>query len=107
MELITKEIMEKLKPLNATEGMDMYEIRVPLKLFSPCGAGTWYIWEWDGDNIMFGICDILEKEMGYVSLKELKELRVPPLGLGIERDISWDGNRTAGEIMNSCPKIVK
>ena len=32
------------------------------------------------------MCHLHEKELGYTSLDELKEIKVPPFSLGIERD---------------------
>ena len=37
---------------------------------------------------MFGLVDGHEKELGYVSLNELRSVR-GPLGLPIERDLYW------------------
>lgn len=38
----------------------------------------------------FWFCCIHEPELGYVSLSELKSLRLP-YGLSIERDLYWQG----------------
>jgi len=88
MKLITKEIQKKLDGnLKKT-----YYLRKPyLKLFNPCGAATWFISEHDEETgIMFGLCDLGMGfvELGDVSLKELKELKLP-YGLTIERDTSF------------------
>tara|TARA_E500000305_G_C3944018_1_gene198918 strand:- start:196 stop:492 length:297 start_codon:yes stop_codon:yes gene_type:complete len=89
MELLTKEIEAKLranhKSKSSTSGFK-YEV----KLFNPTGRGTWYLSELDDDNIAFGLCDLGYPELGYVSLDELKSLKLP-LGLKIERDLHWDG----------------
>lgn len=103
MMLITKEIAEKLKPIGSTSNMKLEDIKVPLKFFNPYGIGTWWIWEWDGKDEMYGIAELSEKEVGYVSFKELQELKVPPFGLGIERDKFWDQNTTAHEVMYGAP----
>ena len=99
MKLITKEIENKLSGIGETDGKGLENIKPPLKLFNPSGAGTWYIWEYDGEDLMYGICELLEKELVYVSFQELKSLKLPPFGLGIERDSGWSGNKTAAEIM--------
>ena len=86
---------------------------IHLKLFTPDANWTWYITEADAvlksgdqialkdvkdwsqieDIIMFGLIDGLEKEMGYVSFSEIKEVH-GPLGLSIERDRHFpDGTR--------------
>jgi hypothetical protein len=56
-----------------------------VKLFNPTGMGTWYLSELSPDNIGFGICQLQEIELGYVSLDELSRLRLP-LGRSIEKD---------------------
>ena len=102
MMLITKEIAHKLPALYANENKTPEETKVPLKLFNPTGAGTWYITEYNPDTgIMFGWCDLGMgyPELGYVSLDELKEFR-GSFGLGIERDMWWDGNTTLRQVMN-------
>ena len=40
----------------------------------------------DENNIAYGLACVHEKELGYVDLNELKEIKTPPFGLGIERD---------------------
>jgi len=62
------------------------EFKAVVKLFNPTGVGTWYLSELDPEtNIAFGLCEIHEKELGYVSLDELSEFK-GQFGLGIERD---------------------
>ena len=58
------------------------------KFFSPSGRWTWYITEYDGKDMLFGLVDGQDKELGYVSLSELESVR-GPMGLPIERDIHW------------------
>ena len=63
-----------------------------VKLFNPCGAGTWLLSELDPDepDIAFGLADLGMDcaELGSVSLDELRSIPLP-FGLGIERDIHW------------------
>ena len=86
------------KPYGSNDGMGL---KAPLivKYFNPCGAGTWLITEGDklpnGDWLLYGYCHITEWEWGTVLFSELEKLRVPPLGLGIERDLYAKG--TVGE----------
>ena len=62
------------------------EFKAVVKLFNPTGVGTWYLSELDPEtNIAFGLCEIHEKELGYVSLDELSDFK-GQFGLGIERD---------------------
>jgi len=64
-----------------------------LKLFNPVGPGTWLITELgdDGDTL-FGLCDLDMgfPELGSVSLSEITSVKLP-LGLTIERDVSFQG----------------
>jgi hypothetical protein len=53
--------------------------------------------EFDGEDIFFGLVDGFELELGYFSLKELKEV-AGPLGLPIERDIHFEP-KTLNELM--------
>jgi hypothetical protein len=64
-----------------------------LKLFNPLGAATWLATEIDEDgDVLFGLADLGFgcPELGYFSLSEIASVRLP-LGLGIERDESFDG----------------
>ena len=102
MMLITKEIAKKLPALYANEDKEAKDIKVPLKLFNPCGAATWYITEMNPETgIMFGWCDLGMgyPELGYVDLNELKTIRLR-FGLSIERDMWWDSNTTLDKVMN-------
>ena len=88
MKLLTKGQREKLirnhaENENATEPK---KHKVVVKLFNPVGLGTWYLTELNPyTDVAFGLCQLAEKEIGYVSLIELEELKLP-LGLKIERD---------------------
>lgn len=65
---------------------------VQVKLFNPCGVGTWYLTEYDPkERVAFGWCDLGDPdcaEFGYISIEELEGIRLP-FGLSIERDIHW------------------
>lgn len=59
------------------------------KYFTPDSSWTWYVTEFDPDEkLCFGWVVGFEKELGYFSLSELEEVR-GPLGLRIERDLSF------------------
>lgn len=102
MKLMTKEIEKKLLkcPMLSKDGQGT-DAEVVVKYFNPYGAGTWLITEGekqeDGDWVLFGLCHIFEWEWGTVLLSELENLKVPPFGLGIERDIYSKG--TVKELM--------
>ena len=88
MILLTKKIREKLiKNHQEQDGTKTFKAEV--KLFNPCGIGTWYLSELDPEtNIAFGLCELHEKELGYVSIDELKEIELP-FFLKIERDLYY------------------
>ena len=90
MKLMTKEIEEKLKSSH-TDNRPLMEREVVVKYFNPTGAGTWLITngekDEDGNWLLFGYCHIFDWEWGDVYLPELQELKLPPFGLGIERDL--------------------
>mgnify|MGYP001220441983 FL=1 len=92
MKLITKEIEKKLSK-NKGDGKD----KPYLKLFNPAGAGTWLISKIEGD-LLFGLCDLGQgfPEIGYVSLSELKSLKLP-FGLKVERDSSFEPKMSLAE----------
>ena len=63
-----------------------------VKFFNPLGAGVWLATELDADgDILFGLADLGEPELGYFSLEEIASVRLP-FGLGIERDILFSGD---------------
>jgi hypothetical protein len=65
-----------------------------VKLFNPCGAATWLLTELEPEDetIAWALCDLGMgyPEFGTVSLEELASYR-GPLGLGIERDLHFEG----------------
>ena len=101
MKLLTKAQREKLIR-NHTENENATEPKkhkVVVKLFNPVGMGTWYLTELNPYTEMaFGLCEITEKEIGYVSLTELEELRLP-MGLKIERDRYSKIDKTLEELL--------
>ena len=92
MKLITAEQQKKLEE-NYQHTYETGESGdVVLKLFG--GNCTWLITEIEPDNdIMWGLCDIGMGccEFGTVSLNELKSVKLPPFGLGVERDLHFSG----------------
>ena len=104
MKLFTKEILNKLPPLYTNSEKSMEETKVILKLFNPCGAGTWYITEYDPEEkLAFGFANLGDSEcaeLGYVSIQELEDFR-GPLGLGIERDMHFGYEHTLKEVFDT------
>jgi hypothetical protein len=68
------------------KGMDALAL---VKFFTPDSSWTWYVSEFDGEDLLYGLVIGLEVEFGFTSLKELKSIR-GPLGLKIERDIFFE-----------------
>ena len=89
MQLMTKEIEQKIPALRTTENMDPSEIDVVVKFFPPWGSMSWYATEGEklpnGDWSFFGWVHGDYPEFGSWTLSELTEL-VGPFGLKIERD---------------------
>ena len=85
MKLITEEIKRLLPKLYEQDGKG-YDAIAYVKFFTPDSNWTWYVTEFDGKDIFFGLVDGFEKELGYFSLKELQSVK-GPLGLKIERDL--------------------
>jgi len=83
------------------------DFRPVVKLFNPMGAATWLLSELDEDgDTAFGLCDMGmgEPEMGYVSLSEVAEVRLP-LGLYIERDIHFNAKKTLSEYAEEARRL--
>lgn len=91
MKLMTKTVAKKLPTLRAQENAS--DPVVHAKFFNPCGAATWYVLEFDGEDTFFGYVNLGDHdnaELGYFSLAELQSIRVFGGRLGIERDLHWD-----------------
>jgi hypothetical protein len=87
MQLLTKNILERIPKLHETESQE--DPVVWVKFFYPDFSWTWYGIEFDGEDVFYGLVDGFEKELGYFSLKELQANR-GKLGLPIERDRWFD-----------------
>lgn len=66
------------------------------KLFLPWTSGTWLLTEMDDDGLAFGLADLGDPEMGYISLDEIWEV-VGPGGLRVERDIHFKATKPLSE----------
>jgi hypothetical protein len=106
MKLLTKEQEQKLiknrELQEANPDKDMKNKAV-VKLFNPTGIGTWYLSEYDQESkIAFGVADLGDPEMGSFALWELEQLKLP-MGLKIERDLSFPENKhTLVECLEMC-----
>lgn len=81
--LLPADLRLSLPALYANEHIPDPMVRA--KLFTPWTNWTWYVLEFDGDDICFGLVDGHETELGYFSISELEAIRGPG-GLKIERD---------------------
>ena len=86
---------------------DELDFKPVVKLFDPCGAGTWLLTEIEpGDLcVAWGLCDLGAgfPEFGTVSLDELAAYR-GPMGLGIERDLHFKAKRRVSVYMAAATK---
>ena len=97
MKLLTNEILAAAPRLYANERKQSEDVPVVAKFFNPCGAGTWYMTEYDPDEkLAFGLCVIQEPELGYFSLEDLESIELQ-WGMGIERDLLWQGTLADAE----------
>lgn len=86
--LIPIEILETIPALYETEGS--LNPLCHVKLFTPDSCFSWYIIEFSkaDTNTCYGYVQGLENELGYFTLDELESIH-GPLGLAIERDLSF------------------
>jgi len=89
MKLLTKEILKRFEKT----GRQGENPTVIAKFFNPCGRGHWYATEYHPEErLFFGFVRLFydhNDEWGDFSLDELEQLRCPPLGLPIERDLHF------------------
>jgi hypothetical protein len=101
MKIITKAIEKAFEKQGDTSQLSMSNIKIVMKLFNPCGAGTWYLYEHLEDDIYMCFANLGDPEMaecGTVSMSELMSLRLP-FGLKIERDMHFEPlSRTLKEV---------
>ena len=95
--LLTNKLRRTIPSLYATECLEPKLKNIVCTFFTPWSNWTWYVIEFDGDDLFWGLVDGLEVEFGYFSLKELERL-TSPFGLSIERDIYFE-SRPVGDLM--------
>ena len=90
VKLFTSAQVNKLKANGALQAAGASRDPIPVvKLFLPEGSVTWLLTEMNADgDIAFGLCDLGlgYPELGYVSIREIEDLRSRALGLPVERD---------------------
>jgi hypothetical protein len=107
MKFLTKDLERKLianyEANKNNEGID----HKPVVKFFGGAACTWLISEYDyKSGLMFGLCDLGAgfPELGYVSRDDLEDLRFPPFGLPIERDLHFEADKTLSEYAEEAKK---
>jgi hypothetical protein len=71
---------------NLTDEGDAISKLLRVKIFDPCSSWTWYVQDWDGEDICFGWAEGFEKEWGSWSLTEMSQIK-GALGIGLEVDV--------------------
>ncbi|MBU0721451.1 DUF2958 domain-containing protein [bacterium] len=86
--LIPHTLLSDIPDLYETEGQ--LDPILKVKLFTPDSCFTWYVIELSKSdlNICYGYVVGLDSELGYFTLEELESIH-GPLGLAIERDLSF------------------
>lgn len=104
MKLLTKGIIQKLEkhPFHSQDGMGD-NARVLVKFFGG-SSYTFLVTEGekqeDGDWLLFGKATIgYDWEWGYTLLSDLENLRFPPYGLGVERDLYMPATATVADMI--------
>ena len=97
MKLLTKEIEKKLRKNADTKPRNMGNVPV-VKFFGGPYTALFTELADDGDTL-FGLMDLGVgfPELGYASLKEIASVKVPPFGLGLERDMYFKTNKSLEE----------
>lgn len=104
MKLLTKKI-ERILRKNAESKKE--NLMPVVKFFNPMGAYTALFMELDADgDTLFGLADLGMgfPELGYSSLAEIASVKVPPFGLGIERDMYFKANKSLNEYATEARK---
>jgi len=87
MQLLTDELRGIIPEFYSGEDIELEEKIIYAKFFLADANFTWYILEFDKkSNTFFALVDGLDRELGYVSLDELEQVR-GHMGLHIERDL--------------------
>ena len=86
----TKEQLARIPKLYETEDIAPEDKLIYLHFF--LGGSDWYIAEYDGEDTFFGYAilngDTEMAEWGYISFRELRELKIPP-GFEVDCDLFW------------------
>ena len=95
MKLMTKALEKIIPPFYGSEAVELEDKIVYAKFFLPDAQWIWLVLEYDREsNSIFALVDGLEKELGYVSIEELEQVR-GHMGLHVERDLYFEPIRYA------------
>lgn len=96
MKLLTKELEAEFKKTGSQENVE--DPKIIAKYFGG-GSYSFYATEYDpSTKVFFGyVTGLFEDEWGYTSLEEMESIKLPPFGLGIERDL-WFDNKHISDI---------
>tara|TARA_R110000824_G_scaffold313284_1_gene500126 strand:+ start:397 stop:693 length:297 start_codon:yes stop_codon:yes gene_type:complete len=89
MKLLTKAIERKLLKNSKNYKNNITKEKVVVKLFTPSGSATWWIYSMNENGDCFGIAEMNVREYGWFNINEISELRVKPFGLPVERDMYY------------------
>ena len=79
MKLITKEIEKEFEKQGYTGETEAEDIKIIVKFFNPMGAGTWYLYEKETDDVYWAFANLgdpVMAECGTVSLKEIYSTKI-------------------------------
>jgi hypothetical protein len=110
MKLLTDEIRETMLANGRAniDREDPVDFNPTVKVFCPWGAATWLLTELDPEDpdIAFGLCDLGLgcPELGSVRISELEDI-CGPLGLRIERDLTFTPNKTLSAYADEARRL--
>ena len=104
MKLLTKALEARFAEVGRQESKGLDAV-VVAKYFTPDSSWSWFATEYlPQDREFFGLVQGMDTELGYFSLDELESAR-GPMGLKIERDLSWT-EMTIREVQSRLAKGV-
>ena len=77
-----------MPPLDSGEEQEL-DALVQVKFLTPDSPWSRYASELDGEDLFLGLVSGFDVELGYFSLKELKDVK-GPMGLPIERGLYYE-----------------
>ena len=94
----------QLRQLVANHNAEEEDTAPVVKFFG--GAATWLFNEYNPETECFyGLCDLGNgAELGYVDMNELKGIKIPPFGLGVERDYYFETTKPISHFIAKANK---